>query len=165
MTTATSLPYIQYCHSIPYNGYRTIVDEFGITVPDNTDRRTEFADYRMTLRIEQIAPKEFLVTRAICSEKDIFVKSKSRELTDLRRNIHFQCLSTGKNVEGTTQVLTIPGLHMEVVSWVHIDNSRFKKTPLGTVFNFKEPLAHPKDYIEVILKLYENKTYSERLIY
>lgn len=155
--------FIQYCHSIPYNGN-------SYTARPHRPTKKVLGS-RMTIRIEERAPNHYLVTTAVCSKDDTFTREKGRQETDLKANIAVKCHTSSKHIrkangvsQGNLSFNTVLEDGSPYSIDLYIDQSEHyfngKTTNLGCTMFFRSPIDKKKQ-IDAILDLYSNMIFGE----
>ena len=156
---------VRYSHNGTYCG-RNLALYHEVTEHKDGVRTKKTVGYRMTLRIEQQEPGTYLVTRAVCSPNDNFVKSRGRQLVDLRAEVHQKCLANSHSYYSKPLEVNLPvlidgaetGLLMSVTGFTHIDHSRHKSTNLAEVITFTtsnlDSFPDSRELEEIIMDAY-----------
>lgn len=157
----TTLLPVQYCHTILYSGLNP-----------------RLTDSRMTLRIEQISDKEFLVTKSVCSPNDQFTRLKGRALADQKAMVHHSCEKNSVNYGPNTKLsgtIYCPAEYLDsdnardvsvhYIAYEHFDRSRQKTTRVAYKFMFSDSMENPRDSIEIIMNCFRNSVYTNSLDY
>lgn len=142
METTISNPPVQYNHSITYNG---LID----VIKNNNSR--------MTLRIEQTSPLTFLVTKAVCSYKDQFVKKTARDLCDQRAMVHNNCIANSTKYNADTVKLVYPG-DIDVTIDCYSHDTNLGKDMAYVITFSKDP--QPKTFHSIIFDLFRTGSFT-----